>query len=395
MIFNPVYGGTSAPNLGSKTITANGTYLASSDNLDGYDEVVANVPNTYVASDEGKVVSDGTLVAQTSTNISANGTYDITTNNSAVVNVPNSYTASDEGKVVSNGALVAQTSVTYSSNNTYDTTLINSVTVNVPSSGGIQVITRSDWNALTTAQKQAYGLIAIQDASTGFDRGELVYGADYIPLGIYIPNSTASDILCEAYLSNFDATSTSWGFGSIPITLTTMASMQDNSVLLDAYNGGAYGYVDLGAASTPFTAYVVAKTTAGSNYRRIISAMNSRSSGQGMLLYGTTVNISSWANDTSTGISSTAAYFVGVIRFASSGNAKGFVKNASSNLVSVAKTPSAAGRYVTIGRTDPNASTSNAEPTSVLVKYIAVVSGAESDAVIEANINNLIASFLS
>lgn len=50
------------------------------------------------------------------------------------VNVPNSYSAADEGKVVSNGALVAQTSDTVTQNGTVDTTLINSLTVNV--SGG-------------------------------------------------------------------------------------------------------------------------------------------------------------------------------------------------------------------------------------------------------------------
>lgn len=99
MIFNPVYGGASAPNLGTKTITANGTYQASTDNLDGYDEVIANVPNTYAAADEGKVVS--------------------------------------------NGALVSQGSATYTSNNTYDTTLINSVTVNVSGGGGATLITKT------------------------------------------------------------------------------------------------------------------------------------------------------------------------------------------------------------------------------------------------------------
>lgn len=64
----------------------------------------------------------------------ANGTYDVTNLASLIVQVPNSYSASDEGKVVSNGALVAQTSDTVTTNDTYDTTLINSLTVNV--SGG-------------------------------------------------------------------------------------------------------------------------------------------------------------------------------------------------------------------------------------------------------------------
>ncbi len=39
-----------------KTITENGTYNPSSDNADGYSSVVANVPNTYVAGDEVKLL---------------------------------------------------------------------------------------------------------------------------------------------------------------------------------------------------------------------------------------------------------------------------------------------------------------------------------------------------
>lgn len=52
------------------------------------------------------------------------------------VDVPNSYSAGDEGKVVSNGALVSQTSDTVTQNGTVDTTLINSLLVNVSSGGG-------------------------------------------------------------------------------------------------------------------------------------------------------------------------------------------------------------------------------------------------------------------
>ena len=66
--------------------------------------------------------------------ITANGNGQDVTGYAAVdVSVPNSYTASDEGKVVNNSALVAQTSATYTNNGTYDTTLKNSVTVSVPS----------------------------------------------------------------------------------------------------------------------------------------------------------------------------------------------------------------------------------------------------------------------
>lgn len=55
---------------------------------------------------------------------------------SAVGAIGNTYSASDEGKVVDNGELVAQTSDTVTVNDTYDTTLINSLTVNVSGVGG-------------------------------------------------------------------------------------------------------------------------------------------------------------------------------------------------------------------------------------------------------------------
>lgn len=72
--------------------------------------------------------------------VTENGTYNPSSGkdgfSQAVVNVPNSYAAGDEGKVVSNGALVAQTSDTVTENDTYDTTLINQLTVNVAGGGG-------------------------------------------------------------------------------------------------------------------------------------------------------------------------------------------------------------------------------------------------------------------
>lgn len=52
------------------------------------------------------------------------------------VNVPNTYAAGDEGKVVSGGALVSQSSDTVTQNGTVDTTLISSLDVNVSGGGG-------------------------------------------------------------------------------------------------------------------------------------------------------------------------------------------------------------------------------------------------------------------
>lgn len=59
------------------------------------------------------------------------------------------------------------------------------VTVNVSGGGGdVPLLTRAQWDALSTAQKQAYGLVAVQDANSGFGRGELYYGADYREFGV-------------------------------------------------------------------------------------------------------------------------------------------------------------------------------------------------------------------
>lgn len=71
-------GGGGEAVLVNKNIDANGTYNASSDSADGYKKVVVDVPNTYAAGDDGKVVSNGALVSQGSASYTSNGTYDTT-----------------------------------------------------------------------------------------------------------------------------------------------------------------------------------------------------------------------------------------------------------------------------------------------------------------------------
>ncbi len=72
----------------TKMITRNGTYNAAADGADGYSSVVVNVPNSYTAADEGKVVSGGALAAQAAMTVTATGTYNTTDNNSVTVNIP-------------------------------------------------------------------------------------------------------------------------------------------------------------------------------------------------------------------------------------------------------------------------------------------------------------------
>lgn len=156
--------------LTTKAITANGNYDAAADEVDGYSLVTVNVPNSFTSEDEGKVVSSGALVAQTSLSVTENGTVDTTLNDEVVVNVP----AANLGTktITQNGTYSAE-----------DDSLdgYSEVTVNVSGGGGggTPTISRADWNALTTAQKQAYGLVGIIDYTTGFNRGVLVNGADF------------------------------------------------------------------------------------------------------------------------------------------------------------------------------------------------------------------------
>ena len=85
---SPGGGGGSSVTVEPLTVTQNGTQTAPSGKA--YSPVTANVPNSYGASDEGKVVSNGALVAQTAhAPVTANGTIDTTLNNSVTVNVPN------------------------------------------------------------------------------------------------------------------------------------------------------------------------------------------------------------------------------------------------------------------------------------------------------------------
>lgn len=88
---------TGSATLITKSIDANGTYNASSDNADGYSSVTVSVPNTYTAGDEGKVVSSGALIAQTARpeTITVNGSYITTNYNSVMVNVPTGSTNID------------------------------------------------------------------------------------------------------------------------------------------------------------------------------------------------------------------------------------------------------------------------------------------------------------
>lgn len=324
----------SVATLGTKSITANGTYNASADNVDGYSQVSVNVPSATLGTKS----------------ITENGTYNASSDNL-------------DG---------------------YSQVVVDIAT-------GVPLMSRSDWNNLTEAQKQSYGLVAIQDASSGYLRGELVYGADYIDIGKYIPYTPQNNVICEAYVDNFVPDALSWGLGSNPITFNSapVKDTSENAIDIKVASQGKLAYCDLGSDNTPFTAYVVLKLVNPGTYDRVISALKSRNYGEGILLYGNPVTVSSWGSDSATSQSS-IVYFACAIQFTGSGSAKGGVLN---NLIS--KSVNNCGRYVTLGRSDIDPNTTNSAPCDIMVRYCAVTNSVDSDNVINNNLNNLINQFIN
>ena len=84
----------------------------------------------------GKKAGGGGSEPSGSVNINSNGSHNVKSYATAVVSVPNSYEQSDEGKVVSSGALVAQTSSTKTANGTYTTTTNDEIVVAIPYANG-------------------------------------------------------------------------------------------------------------------------------------------------------------------------------------------------------------------------------------------------------------------
>lgn len=251
--------------------------------------------------------------------------------------------------------------------------------------GDVPLLTRAQWDALSTAQKQAYGLLAIQDANSGFTRGELVYEADYIYT--LLTASATSSILAEAMCEDYEVGIETWGNLAL-VGSSLMEIEADGSV---HFNGdGMSACYDLGAANTPVTNYMVFKSLSSSGISRLISNVYSNSFGEAPGLYrnGTNINYTYYGGDTNTGVSAVDGFHCIAVSDAGGGQASTFYVDA---VKKGALVPSNTGRYSEFSTTLRMGG--DTYGGNYDIKYMAVVSGAEPEATVIANMQSIMAHY--
>lgn len=138
--------------------------------------------------------------------ITSNGNHNVKKYATAAVNVPNSYVAGDEGKVVSNGALVAQHNDTATVNGTVDTTLIDSLTIAVSETRSLLPYSDAAHIMGETLGEQLIGQLSIDGAATtAIDSNTVRFGArEYLGTSINQNNQDVTIYLLGKYISGTD-----------------------------------------------------------------------------------------------------------------------------------------------------------------------------------------------
>ena len=92
-------------------------------------------------------------------------------------------------------------------------------------SGSIPLVAKADWDTLTTAQKQAYGLAAVQEYTDGYFEGKLFNGADY---------TSQPNLLDAKYMNGGSSSSIQHTFSSgeftVIITLTAEKPLANTGI---------------------------------------------------------------------------------------------------------------------------------------------------------------------
>lgn len=271
-------------------------------------------------------------------------------------------------------------------NGTYDAINDNadgysSVVVNV-SGGGVAFNTQAQWDALTLAQKKAQGLTVIRNAPTDaignwFDLTNA--NSEYLPY--------SSNVVCDASIDNFDATSRSWG----GFTLSNLLTANADGIGVDVNGRNASPdcvYYDLGVKDTDFTAYIVFKYSVAYGACAVLGASYQESNGNcAYIIEDSMVNIAGVCNGRENignpHIANT--YIVSAIR----NNSKtiSFFKNTAKG---TDRTAFNVGQNVTIATQYPNL---GGYGTNITVAYAGVINEAEIDSVVINNIKALMTRF--
>lgn len=172
-------------------ITAKGGTVAAGDGLEDFAADIGTITNQYTASDEGKVVSNGALVAQTAypSTITDNGTYDTTNYNSVTVNVPSLPTGIEICKLtpLSSSIDITQTNI-YAVNMNARSLVFGSIYVN---SSGYAQFTIPNTFAFSHVNNQTNWLYSTD-----------ISNANAVPTSTYSYNVDETNNLFQVYLKS-------------------------------------------------------------------------------------------------------------------------------------------------------------------------------------------------
>ena len=232
----------------SLSVTENGEYTAPSGKA--YSPVTVNVPNSYAAGDEGKVVSNGALVAQTAhAQVTQNGIVDTTLNNSVEVAVP--------------AATLVTKSITQ--NGTYNASGdsadgYSSVTVNVSGGGGAGNVVTGTFTGTTTGAAMD---VDLNYSGNGYPVAFIIYPAE----GANKSGGTFADLIQRYALQFFAGVKND--AASAPTYATDTSKTENQYLAFYRYKSSSSSSTSysVGAKGDAIIAYG-SNAAGGSNYAR-------------------------------------------------------------------------------------------------------------------------------